>query len=435
MKLKFRFVFFSLSILPAYSGDDVLSSSKEGLVPSPRDDYSSKGVLGSSKGVIDSSKGVIDSSKGVIDSSKGVIDLISPSTGAGSRWTLGAGLALRNIGSVDFDTGITNLIVPSVFGMNSSTLPAGIGPSSGFFNRVYDNGFVSPGPRAATTGRTTDYGYQNQSQLQDNRLQFSADGGERRVVTVASANSVTGWREGEDWEISPYVSLSRLRDLGKGWSAGPSFHFSFTNVDGSRGGLNTLDTSERRDVFDVRATDSFDSSGLILPNAPYTGSAGAVAPLLPAAPVGRTFVDTLRSTDSALFRDTIQESLEVNLFGVSLGGHAVYRTDGRFLVGLGTGAVLNIADWDANRSDRLIQVTNGGAPVEIDAAAFRNSGTDLLFGFYLQGSVGYQISEALSLEASARYDWNESLRDSVGGSDFDVDLTGFSLGLGANYSF
>ncbi len=143
----------------------------------------------------------------------------------------------------------------------------------------------------------------------------------------------------------------------------------------------------------------------------------------------------MRSTDFAVFSDSAQESLKVNLFGISLGANAVYQSESQFFAGIGTGVVLNIADWDAKRSDRLIQVTNGGAPIEIASAGFRNSGTDLLFGFYLQGSLGYQISDSWSVEANARYDWNESLNDSVGGSDFDANLTGFSLGAGVNYSF
>lgn len=407
MNHKLRFAFFSLSVLPAMSGDDVISSAKGGLELPSLDETSSKGV----------------------------IDMIVSPARPKSRWNLGAGLSWRRIGAVEFDTGVTSLLVPGVFGMSTFTAPAGIGPETGAFERVYDNGFVGPGPRTPATGRTTNYGFQNQSQSQGDRLSFMADGGERRLITAPSTSMATGWREGEDWEISPYLSLSRLTDIGSGWRVGPSFHFSFTNVDGSRGGLSTLSASERRDIFDVRAMDQFDASGLVLPAAPYTGSPGAVAPLLPVEPSGRSFEDTLRTTDLVLFNDSVNESLDVNLFGVSFGGEAVYRTDGRFLAGVGTGLVVNIADWDANRSDRLIQITNGGAPVEINSTGFRNSGTDVLFGFYLQGSLGYQINESLSLEANARYDWNESLRDSVGGSDFDVDFTGFSLGVGANYSF
>jgi hypothetical protein len=271
--------------------------------------------------------------------------------------------------------------------------------------------------------------------VQGNDLVMSATGGERRVIDQTTASSPTGWNEGDDWEISPYLSLSHLSDIGNGWRIGPALNFSFTEIGGSQGGLNTLNTSESRNIFDVKAIDRFDATGLVLPNAPYTGSPGAIAPLLPAEPSRRTFEDSLRSTDTAFFNDSVNESLDVNLFGFSLGASAIYQTEGRFFTGVATGLILNIADWDASRSDQLVQITNGGAPVKINSTSFQDSGTDVLFGYYLQGSAGYQINESWSVEANARYDWNESLRDSVGGSDFDVDLTGFTLGLGANYSF
>ena len=445
MNPRFRFAYFALSVFPVSAGDDVIPSAKGGLDSLPSEEYSSKGVIdlemptpqsktrSSAKSGLDSKGGLALPSEGY--SAKGVIDLAMPTSQSRTRWNLGWGMSWRKIGSVGFKTGATNLIAPSVFGANSFTPPPGIGPETGLSDRFYDNGqYVRQEARTPATGRTTDYKYNEH--VPGEPLFLSASGGERRVITAASASAPTGWREGDEWEISPYLSLSRLTDLGKGWSLGPSFHFSFTNLDGREGGLNTLNASERRDIFDVRATDRFDTTGLILPRAPYTGSPGALAPLLPVEPTSpRTFEDTLRSTNLAVFSDSVQESLEVNLFGISLGANAVYQSESRFFAGIGTGVVLNIADWDAKRSDRLIQVTNGGAPIEIASAGFRNSGTDLLFGFYLQGSLGYQISDSWSVEANARYDWNESLNDSVGGSDFDANLTGFSLGAGVNYSF
>lgn len=415
MNFRFKFAYLALTALPVSAGEDAL-------------DYSAKGGL-------DSSKGGLESAKGGLDSAKGTIDLVEPPSRSATRWNLGWGLSWRKIGSVEFDTGPTSLVVPGVFGSNSFTPPAGIGPATGLFDRTYDNGFVRTGPRTPATGRTTDYEFQTQDQDEGNTLRFQADGGERRIVTSASASAPTGWTEGDDWEISPYLSLSRLSDIGNGWSFGPSFHFSFTNVDGRQGGLNTLNATEQRDIFDVRAIDRFDTTGLLLPRAPYTGSPGAIAPLLPVEPANRTLEDTLRSTDTAVFSDSIQESLDVNLFGFSLGASAVYQMENQFFAGIGTGIVVNIADWDAGRNDQLVQVTNGGAPVEIASAGFRSSGTDVLFGLYLQGSVGYQINDSWSIEGNARYDWNESIRGSVGGSDFEVDLSGFSLGIGANYSF
>ena len=414
MNLKFRFASFALSVLPVAAGDDVIYSAKSGL---------------------GSAKSGLGSAKSGLGSHQEIIAQIQPLSAPNDRWNFGAGISWRKIGNLNFNTGNTNLTAPSIFGNSSFTQPAGIGAETGAIARAYDNGFVNPGPRTPATGRTTDYSYQTQDQLQGNNLLMTATGGERRVIDQPSASSPTGWRESDNWEVSPYLSLSHLIDMGNGWSAGPALTFSYTSIGGRQGELNTLNANERRNIFDVRAIDSFDSTGLILPNPPYTGSPGAIAPLLPVEPAGRNFIDELRSTDTALFRDSINESLEVNLFGLSLGASAVYRTDSRFFAGIGTGLVLNIADWDASRSDQLIQVTNGGAPLQIGSAGFHNSGADVLFGYYLQGSVGYQINDSWTIEANTRYDWNESLRESVGESDFDLNLTGLTLGVGANYSF
>ncbi len=414
MNLKFRFASFALSVLPVAAGDDVIYSAKSGL---------------------GSAKSGLGSAKSGLGSHKKIIAQIQPLSVPNDRWNFGAGISWRKIGNINFNKGNTNLTAPSVFGNSSFTQPAGIGAETGAIARIYDNGFVNPGPRTPATGRTTDYSYQTQDQLQGNNLLMTATGGERRVIDQSSASSPTGWRESDHWEISPYLSLSHLIDMGNGWSAGPSLTFSYTSIGGRQGGLNTLNANERRNIFDVRASDSFDSTGLILPNPPYTGSPGAIAPLLPVEPAGRNFIDELRSTDTALFRDSINESLEVNLFGLSLGASAVYQTDSRFFAGIGTGLVLNIADWDASRSDQLIQITNGGAPLQIGSAGCHNSGADVLFGYYLQGSVGYQINDSWTIEANTRYDWNESLRESVGESDFDLNLTGRTLGVGANSAF
>jgi len=408
--MNFRLSFLALSILPAIAGEDLIPSAKSGL-----GDYSAKGGLDDY-------------------SAKRVID-IPKSSPPRSPWTFQYRISRRKAGAIKFDTGSSGLVVPGVFGANSFTTPPAIGPATGPFDRTYDNGFLRPGPRTPATGRTTDYGYDTPDQVQSDRLEFYADGGERRVITTSSDFSPTGWSDKEDWKNSFQLSLNKLSDFGNGWSIGPALQLSFTNIDGRQGGLNTLNATERRDIFDVRSTDQYDTTGLVLPTAPYLGSPGAVAPLVPVGPVNRTFDDTLRSTDIAVFSDSIEESLDVNLFGISIGADALYRSESRFYAGVGTGIVFNIVDWDAKRSDRLVQITNGGPPVEIASGDFRNSGTDLLFGLYLQGSVGYQINDSWSIEGNARYDWSESLRDSVGGSDFDVDLSGLSVGVGATFSF
>ncbi len=97
--------------------------------------------------------------------------------------------------------------------------------------------------------------------------------------------------------------------------------------------------------------------------------------------------------------------------------------------------VLNVASWDAARSNLLFQQVNGGTPTVIDSNSASSMGSSILWGFYLQASSGYQLSKDWALELSLRYDHTEELNGRVGNSSFEVDLSGLSLGLGANYSF
>ena len=329
-------------------------------------------------------------------------------------------------------------IFPSRFSIARASLPfRESAPPTDLADRTYNgtfSGFLRPNAATPNTGRTSDYGYLDQNQIQGNNLLYNAFGGERVDVLRTTTADRAGWNEGRDWELSPYLKLSRLREFRNGWSAGPAFHFSFTNLDGRRAGSSTVLGREQRDTFDLSATDAYDITGLSLFQAPYTGGPDAVGPQVVAGPV-RTPAESLRQTDLALWNDSISESLDVDLWSLSVGGEAVYQFDNRFITTVGAGIVFNMVDWKASRSDALFQSVNGTPPVAIGSSRARNSDQELLLGLYLHAAVGYRISPAWSIEANLRYDWSQSIDDTVGNSSFDVDLSGFSLGLGANYTF
>ncbi|MCH2331114.1 MAG: TonB-dependent receptor, partial [Roseibacillus sp.] len=310
-----------------------------------------------------------------------------------------------------------------------------IGTPAGPAGRTYDNGFVRPDARAT---RTTDYGFDNLNQIQGDRLPFNATGGERRDLDRSTGGAPTAWDNDRDWNFAPYLKLTYQQEVANGWSVGPSLHLSFSQVNGSRRGLNTIFGREQRDIFDVAASDAFDITGLNLPRqVPYTGSPGIVAPLVPNEPVAgsRVLTPTLRSTDVAVWNDSISEHLEVDTWSLSVGAEASYRFKDRFYCAVGAGVALNFASWDARRTDQLFQQVNGAPPVPISSSSASNLGSSILWGLYLHGTAGYQVNESFSVEASLRYDHTEDLSGQVGNSSFQVDLSGFSVGLGASYTF
>ena len=362
-------------------------------------------------------------------------DIIPPTPAPSQgRWNLGAGLSWRDIGAIDFRTGVSSLTIPGFYQPSNTPVP-GIGPASGPADRIYDNGFIRPDARAT---RTTDYGYEAIGQIQDDTLVFNATGGERQEVSRTTSANDTAWREDRDRVVAPYLKLSYQNDVGNGWSAGPAIHLSFAEVSGARQGLNTLLGREQMDTFDVAATDFFDITGLDLPReVPYTGAPNIVAPLVPNAPItdSRLLTPTLRTTDIVTWNDSIAESLELDAWSLAVGAEATYRLDDRFYASIGAGMVLNVASWDAARSNLLFQQVNNGTPTVIESNSASSMGSSILWGFYLQASAGYQLNNDWSLELSLRYDHTEELSGRVGNSSFEVDLGGFSLGLGANYSF
>ncbi len=432
-RIGLAFVTSLLAPLSAITAGDGVSAAKDALSPSAKDAFppSAKDAFPpSAKDAFPpSAKQVIQPSP---KSSKDIVPV--PTQSSLGRWTIGAGVSWRNIGEIGFRTGISDFTIPGLFQPSSIPVP-GIGPAEGPADRIYDNGFVRPDARAT---RTTDYGYNELGQIQGDTLSFTASGGENQEVTRSSSATQTEWNEDADRVSAPYLKLSYQSDLGSGWTAGPSINVSFAEINGSRRGLNTISAREQMDTFDITATDIYDVSGLDLPReVPYTGAPNIVAPLIPNQPVAgsRLFTPTLRTSDLALWNDTIDETLDLDTWSLAFGAEASYRFDNRFYASLGAGFALNAASWKATRSNQLLQQINNGDPVVIDSSSADNIGSSILWGFYLQASAGYQLNESWSLEVNLRHDHTEDLSGSVGGSSFDVDLSGFSAGLGLGYSF
>ncbi len=268
-------------------------------------------------------------------------------------------------------------------------------------------GAATPG-----TGLTTNFSYRNDGQVNAaaDTLTFGSTGG-----TAFGNPGRVG--DGDDKGASPYVDLLYLVPIAEGLSAGFSMTFSASGLDSS------VRSPFQR--FGVTSTDVYELSGVIPPLAPYTGSVEGPGPVIPNAPATRTVTQALVGTQDYVFES------QTDLYSLAFGGDLRWQPGGKWFVTAGAGVVLNVVDWDAGYSVTLLNPATG-APAPVSASA---SGTSLLLGVYGEVGVGYEITEDWSVNSFFRYDATEDLKDSVGGSDFETDLSGWSLGLGLEYRF
>ncbi len=324
-----------------------------------------------------------------------------------SPWRIGTGVMWRNIGELSVNPNLQNGPFAGNF---LSTNPAA-GPAGTNADRTYDDGFVNRGAATPGTGLTTFWGYQNAGQVGGGNLTYTSTGG------IALAPPGFG-KDDADTGFSPYLEVSYLRPVGDDLVLGLTANFSFLGLDGT--------TVSPMAISGVTTFDSYALNGVIPPAPGYVGSFAGPGPLIGNQPTTRTNVLTpTGGTTNYLFDQS------TDLYSLALGGELRWSPATNCYLGFGAGAVLNFADWDAGWNARLVDPATNSLRNYARAAG----GDDFLMGLYLKASGGYHINEQWSVESFFRYDWNESLDGSVGPSRFELDLSGWSFGLGAGFRF
>lgn len=332
--------------------------------------------------------------------------VIAPPKAKGS-WSLRGGLAARRLGKTSIDPGFAS---SGNFDANFFAPNPMAGPLGENADRTYDNGFVNLGAATAATGLTTHWGYQDDAQLVGDSLLYSLGGG------TALDFPSTGTSD-EDTRLSPFLELAYLRPFRKDLEIGFATNFFFTDLESRF--QNPINQ------YSVTTTDRFSLNGIFAPQAPYAGTFNGPGPVLANQPDGRQFQQAQKGTQNYLFES------DTRLFSFGLGTEALWHPTNRFHLALGTGVVANLADWSAESQLPLINPTTSA----LENRSFRGGDTELLMGWYLKVESGFALSDQWSATGFFRYDWTEDLKASAGPTDFEVDLSGWSIGLGATYSF
>ena len=351
------------------------------------------------------------------------------------EWRISAGAVWRDIGDVRFDTGSYSqrLSLPNLVGHEFRQLPSSAGQPGELGLRQYQSGFVSTDAGTATDGLTWNWGYQEASQVQGDQLVYTLNEGSQRTMSRSTNLRDGSWQEDSEFEPGPYIEIDRLYPLSQKLLIGPQFNFSFINVD-QENSTSTFSQNQRSELRRFTLTDRFDLDGIIPPLAPYEGTEEGPGPVISNYPGDRRISSSHSASQTADFFNRVDESFDLDLFTFGAGAHVEYD-HGPVFIQASAGLALNIADWEASHRETLYVSRNGGKAKKYRSWSAHESDTDVLVGAYVQGKLGVQLTERLSVAGFARYDWNESLTGNVGPSSFDVDLDGLSAGVVVGFTF
>jgi len=354
-----------------------------------------------------------------------------------SRFRISAGAGYRSLDKVEFSSGSRSggLRLPflaTALGRQSSSA----GSSSDVDSRRYDDGYVDRDAGTERDGNTWNWGYDNASQL-------SADGSTLSYHGTADSRLRTSRRswngEPESWQPDaegavPVVKFEWEYDFTPRLTGGISLQYSFLGFDGGNA-QQTFSATQSQSSQGYRLTDSYDTSSIIVPQAPYQNSYEGPGPLIDNIPSARSVNEgALLGGNEVSFFNRIEETLDVKLHSLAFGPSFAVATSPVHLV-LGAGLSLNIADWEATHTETLYVRRNRQAPRVYKEWSDRSSDTEILPGVYVQAAARVKLTERFSLTAFGQYDWCDTVEGKVGPSKFHIDPSGWTLGGMINFTF
>ena len=365
------------------------------------------------------------------------------SVSSGGYWRVTGGYMHRSLGDGNWVTGARSTLSDLQIGAGSNTPGIDdIGPADAIADRTYRDGFVFKDAGTAANGDTWYWGYQNASQVNGDIISFTGGNGTAATFTQSENYDYGGWSEKLDGG-APYMQIEWIvpvnESLSYGWQGGLSFLST-----GVSNRLSPFSANKSRTDWAISYTDDYSLEGSSPPGAPYSGSLGGPGILLRNLPLTRTSSQVISGTELVGATNDIHAAFDVNLWSLSFGPVVEFHR-GPFYLTASAGLTVNIANWDAEQTEKLSirnTITGPPDPQQVSATTFsernwrdRASGTDVLPGFFMQAALSRELNAAWSVNAFGRYDWTGSVDVGFGPSSAEASLTGWSIGAGIGYRF
>ncbi|MBK8094785.1 MAG: hypothetical protein IPK32_23165 [Verrucomicrobiaceae bacterium] len=242
--------------------------------------------------------------------------------------------------------------------MPASSVSNLFGPEKGFADRTYDNGFVfqdinTTNPGAFLPGTTAFWGYNDNSQVQGTNLVFNGTGASTVFSQTLASAVDPAWKTDREGAATPALSITGMVDVGKGWHLGASLGFIAPSME-THNASSTFRAAQQSQSFNDTATDTYALQGVVPPGAPYSGvfNPPGPAPVIDNVPTSRVLTSTLIGTQTGVFTNSIEESLELHFYVLSLGPVLEFQR-GPWSVGGSFGFAMNLVDWRATFKEEL----------------------------------------------------------------------------------
>jgi hypothetical protein len=294
---------------------------------------------------------------------------------------------------------LMGLNIRASFSMNGSFGISGNNPAAG----VFDDGYVLK-DQSGSTQYTGNWGYDNASQLTGSTLSMHA-----ASAFTAAGSSQTDGGPMPGLDVAYGGNLWYWRHARVGWELG----FGWLPVD-----IN--DNFNNQAVHATETTYTFNTGNIVVPAAPYQGGfSGSGEPLIPLSGT-QGAPTTIGGTMSG------SHTLDATLYTLRLGPSLYWDLPRRFGLALGAGPAAGIVDGEYKYIETI---TTAGGKAQNSG---KISGTDFVFGGYVNGTLLYHLQNNGDLYLGAQYMPMTDATISGGGRQGRLNLDGqlyFSVGL------
>ncbi|MDB6112935.1 MAG: hypothetical protein JWR69_4685 [Pedosphaera sp.] len=301
------------------------------------------------------------------------------------------------------------------FGMNfkgsfHNSAPVNPGPAAGGANHNYNDGYVRLDSSGNAGGLTSNWGYQNGSQVVGDTMQFNA------VQSSGSAGSADSKVTGDPQygaELTYQRVLGHLPFASAGrW--GLEGAFGYTDLD-------LRDNHSMTGPVTV-TTDAYQLNGVIPPGAGYNGTFQGPGALLGDVPT--------RTTTTEIATLTSHQKLSGQLYSIRLGPFAEWNFTDELSLAVSVGLTLAPASVKYDFSET---VTGASGTF---AASGHSSKTELLYGPYVSAMLRYDFSKSWGVYIGAQFQSLNDLELSAGNRTARLDQSATIYGLvGASWRF